>query len=151
MHHRGREQPEFELLDTGIFDEDRYFDVTVEYAKATPTDILIRLTIANRAPQAAEIHVLPTLWFRNTWSWGEIDEEATARPASATHDDNALLCGARDLGTYYLAYESLARAARMPFHRERHQSSRGSSESQSRALTSRTPFMKRSFRADAKR
>jgi hypothetical protein len=107
-HHRGREQPEFELLDTGIFDEDRYFDVTVEYAKAAPTDVLIRLTIANRAPHAAEIHVLPTLWFRNTWSWGEIDEEASARPVLRAHDDNALVAVHEDLGTYYLAYESCA-------------------------------------------
>jgi hypothetical protein len=67
---RGRGEMEFELLDTGVFDDDRYFDVFVEYAKATPEDILIRLTLANRGPQAATVHVLPTLWFRNTWSWG---------------------------------------------------------------------------------
>jgi len=66
---RGKEQTEFELLDTGIFDDDRYFDVFVEYAKATPDDILMRVTVHNRGPEAATIHVLPHLWFRNTWAW----------------------------------------------------------------------------------
>jgi hypothetical protein len=60
---------EYELLDTGVFDEDRYFDVFVEYAKESPEDLLIRITIYNRGPEAAALHVLPTLWFRNTWSW----------------------------------------------------------------------------------
>ena len=103
---RSREQAEFELLDTGIFDGNRYFDVTVEYAKAAPTDILIRLTIANRGPQPAELHVLPTLWFRNTWSWGEIEEEATARPLIRSHDATALVAVHETLGSYYLAYEA---------------------------------------------
>jgi hypothetical protein len=67
---RGKGDPEFELIDTGVFDDDRYFDVTAEYAKAAPDDILIRLTIANRGPDAAPLHLLPTLWFRNVWSWG---------------------------------------------------------------------------------
>src|SRR5262249_5777061 len=61
---------EFELLDTGIFDEDRYFDIFIEYAKATPDDLCIRLEVFNRGPEAAPIHVLPQLWFRNQWSWG---------------------------------------------------------------------------------
>ena len=64
---RGREDLEFELLDTGVFDDDRYFDVFVEYAKADPEDILIRITVTNRGPEAAVLHLLPTLWFRNTW------------------------------------------------------------------------------------
>ncbi len=67
---RGREQPEFELLDTGVFDDGRYFDVFVEYAKADVEDILIRITAVNRGPEPAPLHLLPTLWFRNTWSWG---------------------------------------------------------------------------------
>jgi hypothetical protein len=66
---RGRGQPEFELLDSGIFDEDRYFDVFAEYAKAAPDDLLIRLTVVNRGRQAAPLRLLPTLWFRNTWAW----------------------------------------------------------------------------------
>ena len=66
---RDRRQPELELIDTGVFDDNRYFDLSVEYAKAAPDDILIRITVANRGPESAELHVLPTLWFRNTWSW----------------------------------------------------------------------------------
>jgi hypothetical protein len=66
---RDRRAPELELLDTGVFDEDRYFDVVVEYAKAAPNDVLIRLTATNRGPAAAPLHLLPTLWFRNTWAW----------------------------------------------------------------------------------
>ncbi len=66
---RTRQDPEFELVDTGVFDESRYFDVEVEYAKNTSEDILIRITAHNRGPEAAPLHLLPTLWFRNTWSW----------------------------------------------------------------------------------
>src|SRR5450756_1906882 len=66
---RGKDQPEFELLDTGIFDDDRYFDVFIEYAKAGPEDLLMRVTVHNRGPEDAAIHLLPQLWFRNTWSW----------------------------------------------------------------------------------
>jgi hypothetical protein len=73
---RSRDQMEYELLDTGVFDEDRYFDVFVEYAKAEPEDLLVQITAANRGPETAELHVLPTLWFRNDWaSW-------LARPAA---------------------------------------------------------------------
>ncbi|HEY3150801.1 MAG TPA: glucosidase [Candidatus Binatia bacterium] len=70
---RSREESEYELLDTGVFNDDRYFDIFVEYAKADPEDILIRITVHNRGPEAARLRVLPTLWFRNTWSWGEND------------------------------------------------------------------------------
>jgi hypothetical protein len=66
---RGIGAPEFELLDTGVFDDDRYWDVVAEYAKAGPEDILLRITAHNRGPEAAELHLLPQLWFRNTWSW----------------------------------------------------------------------------------
>jgi hypothetical protein len=67
---RGRDELEYELMDTGVFDEDRYFDVLVEYAKEAPEDILIRITAFNRGPEPTTLHVLPTLWFRNVWSWG---------------------------------------------------------------------------------
>jgi len=67
---RGKQEVEYELLDTGVFDQDRYFDVFVEYAKASPEDILIQITVENRGPEPATLHVLPTLWFRNVWSWG---------------------------------------------------------------------------------
>jgi hypothetical protein len=66
---RSRYELEYELLDTGIFDQDRYFDAFVEYAKASPADILIKISVSNRGPETAALHVLPTLWFRNTWSW----------------------------------------------------------------------------------
>ena len=66
---RGKLDPEFEIEDTGIFKEDRYFDITAEYAKHDVDDILIRVTIANRGPEAADLLFLPTLWFRNTWVW----------------------------------------------------------------------------------
>ncbi|OLP17764.1 glucosidase [Leptolyngbya sp. 'hensonii'] len=66
---RGRQAPEFELLDTGVFDQNRYFDVFVEYAKASPEDILIQIQVVNRGPATHTLHLLPTLWFRNIWSW----------------------------------------------------------------------------------
>ena len=74
---RDRRAPEFELIDTGIFDENRYFDVVVEYAKAAPDDILVRITATNRGPEPAELCLLPTLWYRNTWSW---DTSGPERP-----------------------------------------------------------------------
>jgi hypothetical protein len=67
---RSREEPEYELVDTGVFDDDRFWAVTVDYAKAGPTDMCMVITLANRGPDPATLHVLPTLWFRNTWSWG---------------------------------------------------------------------------------
>ena len=73
---RSRTEPEFELLDTGVFDDNRYFDVVAEYAKASPSDILIKVSVSNRGPEAATLHLLPTAWFRNTWSW----DHGTQRP-----------------------------------------------------------------------
>ena len=66
---RGRRDAEFELVDTGVFEDDRYFDVVTEYAKAAPDDLLIRITVTNRGPEPAPLHLLPTLWCRNTWAW----------------------------------------------------------------------------------
>ena len=80
---RGKDQPEFELLDTGVFAENRYFDVFVEYAKADVEDILIRITAINRGPQSAELRLLPSLWFRNTWSWGKDPRRPSARIATS--------------------------------------------------------------------
>ena len=98
---RGRDEPEYELVDTGVFDGDRYFDVLVEYAKATPDDILIRITAANRGPDPATLHLLPTLWFRNEWAWGPRGD----RPAPFLRGvDPALIEATHDrLGTYRLA------------------------------------------------
>jgi hypothetical protein len=79
---RGRDQPELELIDTGVFDESRYFDVFVEYAKAAPNDILMRVTVHNRGPEEARIDVLPQLWFRNSWSWTDVAERPELRALS---------------------------------------------------------------------
>jgi Glycosyl hydrolase family 63 C-terminal domain len=80
---RGREDPEFELLDTGVFNDSRYFDVFIEYAKVDVEDILIKITAVNRGPESAVLHLLPSLWFRNTWSWGrDLRRPSTQRAAS---------------------------------------------------------------------
>ena len=88
---RNRDQPEYELLDTGIFAEDRYFDILVEYAKASPKDILIRITVTNRGPEPATVHLLPTLWFRNEWAWGGFGERPrpmiTSEPGGRTSEE----------------------------------------------------------------
>src|SRR5436190_10100087 len=95
---------EYELIDTGAFDEDRYFDVFVEYAKAGPDDILIRISVHNRGPEAARLHVLPTLWFRNTWSWGEDD----AKPLLRAAGPGAIEATHGELGTYRLTCDGEA-------------------------------------------
>jgi hypothetical protein len=77
---RDRTQPEFEITDTGVFDDDRYFDVFAEYAKASPDDILIRIRVTNRGPEAAPLHLIPTLWFRNSWTWGCTHEGCEPKP-----------------------------------------------------------------------
>ena len=87
---RGRQDMEYELLDTGIFDDDRYFDVVVEYAKAEPDDILMLVTAHNRGPEAATLHLLPTLWFRNTWAWGDDDAARPGIEAVADADGAAM-------------------------------------------------------------
>jgi hypothetical protein len=98
---RGRHDLEYELLDTGVFDDDRYFDVFVEYAKAAPEDILIRIAIENRGPDSATIHVLPTLWFRNTWSWN--GTTVGERPSLTAMDKGALVVASHPhLSTHFL-------------------------------------------------
>jgi len=100
---RGRNDLEFELVDAGVFDQNRYFDVTAEYAKAAPNDILIRITIANRGPDAAAVHVLPTLWFRNTWSWGRRGEGYWPRPRISLSEDGTMVAEHATLGRFHLA------------------------------------------------
>ena len=100
---RGRDEGEFELLETGAFDEDRYFDVFAEYAKEAPNDVLIRITVANRGPEAAEIHVLPTLWFRNTWSWGRTGEGYWPQPRICEIERGMFLAEHDSLGRFRLA------------------------------------------------
>lgn len=98
---RSKNDPEFELVDTGIFDEDRYFDVFIEYAKADKEDILIRITVHNRGKEAAPIHVLPTIWFRNTWDWGYDDY----KPTMMTSNEGDIIIEHRDLGEFTLSGE----------------------------------------------
>ena len=98
--HRSRDEFEYELLDTSIFDEDRYFDVFVEYAKADPEDLLIRVTVHNRGPQAASLHVVPTLWFRNTW----YGEQGESKPVVRA-DRGAIVASHSQLGEYALQCE----------------------------------------------
>ncbi|MCK6685365.1 MAG: glucosidase, partial [Thermoanaerobaculia bacterium] len=95
-----REQFEYELIDTGVFSEDRYFDVFIEFAKEGPEDILVRITAHNRGPEAARLHVLPTLWFRNTWSWEASEEKPIIRD-----DAGVLRASHQDLGEYAFASE----------------------------------------------
>ena len=102
---RGLQTPEFELTDAGVFDDDRYFDVFAEYGKNSPNDILIRITISNRGPEPARMHLLPTLWFRNTWSWGPIFDEFTAKPSLALIRDGLVGAEHGELGEYQFAYE----------------------------------------------
>jgi hypothetical protein len=108
--HRSRTDPEYELVDTGIFDEDRYFDVFVEYAKATPTDLLIEISVCNRGPDESVMHVLPTLWFRNVWTWWP-DEEPKPSLKDASKGKGAATIAATDslLGPYFLHCEGPAR------------------------------------------
>ena len=98
---RGRAGREFELIDTGVFEHDRYFDVFVEYAKADVEDLCVRIEVANRSPEAAEVEVLPTLWFRNTWSWGKNGTRPALRasgPSAVGAGDYQLVCeGAPEL------------------------------------------------------
>ena len=98
---RSRQEFEYELIDTGIFDDDRYFDVFLEYAKGDPDDILIRITVHNRGPEAARLHLLPTLWFRNTWSWKAGSPKPSLRAADRAIGA-AVLASHPELGDYTL-------------------------------------------------
>ena len=100
---RGRQDFEYELIDTGVFDQDRYFDVFVEYAKASPEDILIQVTIYNRGPEAAEVHVLPTLWFRNQWSWQSQADRPRLHQVAGTPGMGVIQASDPELGERYLA------------------------------------------------
>jgi hypothetical protein len=99
--HRSREEFEYELLDTGIFDDNRYFDVFVEYAKADPEDVLVKVSVHNRGPEAAKVHVLPTLWFRNTWTC----EEGEPKPILGQGRDGTIHASHPKLGDYTLQCE----------------------------------------------
>jgi hypothetical protein len=98
---RGRDRPEFELLDTGLFNDNRYFDVFIEYAKAGVDDILMLITAHNRGADTAPLHILPQLWFRNTWNWGY---DAT-RPALSAAETGSIVIQHTDLGSYYCYFD----------------------------------------------
>ncbi len=98
---RSRRDPEFELADAGVFKENRYFDVFAEYAKQTPDDLLIRITVANRGPDTAALHLLPTLWFRNTWIWGCLHEGCTLPPRISQEKDDLLVLDHETLKRYF--------------------------------------------------
>ncbi|MBM3838800.1 MAG: glucosidase [Verrucomicrobia bacterium] len=100
----GKTDPEYELMDTGVFDGSAYFDVVAEYAKNSPNDIFIRITVSNRGPEPATIHVLPTLWFRNTWSWGRAHKGGARRPSISREKDNLLVAAHASLGQLFLAF-----------------------------------------------
>ena len=101
---RGKLDAEFELADSGAFDEDRYVDVFAEYAKSSPNDILIKITLANRGDEPARLHVLPTLWFRNTWSWGRTSEEyGVPKPSLRRAGDGLVSAQHETLGRLQLA------------------------------------------------
>jgi Glycosyl hydrolase family 63 C-terminal domain len=105
---RGLGATEFELIETGVFDENRYFDVFVEYAKGAANDILIRISVENHGRDKSTLHLLPTLWFRNTWSWGKIAEECTSKPSIELERDGLARARHEELGEYQFAYEGNA-------------------------------------------
>jgi hypothetical protein len=102
---RGRNDWEYELLDTGVFNDDRYFDVLVEYAKAGPSDILIQISLCNRGPETASLHMLPTLWFRNTWTWWLDQPKPFLRVARGSSRVGIIAASHAELGDYFLACE----------------------------------------------
>ena len=99
---RGRKKPEFELLDTGVFADDRYFDVFIEYAKNTPSDILIQFSVVNRGPEEKTLHLLPTLWFRNTWSWFTDQEKPSVKVLKSDEHLSVIEAKESSLGNRWL-------------------------------------------------
>lgn len=104
---RDRNAPEFELIDTGIFNKNEYFDVFIEYAKADSDDLLIRITVENRNPEEAVIHMIPQIWFRNRWSWGN----DSYKPELILLEDGDIYIHQRTMGEYHLYYEGEAKPA----------------------------------------
>lgn len=105
---RSKQEPEFELIDTGVFDEDDYFDVFIEYAKASAEDILIQITIANRSSQAKPLHLLPSLWFRNTWSWNGNSEKPVLKVLKSETDFSIIETSHPGMSDYWLYCEGAA-------------------------------------------
>jgi len=103
---RSRDEREFELKDTGVFDDGRYFDVEAVYAKAGPDDLCIEITVSNRGPDHAELHVLPTLWYRNTWTWGCAHEGCEVKPRLQMEADGRVRADHPSLGRFWLEAEA---------------------------------------------
>ena len=115
---RSRKEAEYELIDTGVFAENRYFDVFVEYAKADVEDILIKVTAFNRGPDEAPLHLLPSLWFRNTWSWGRDDRRPSITPVNAISGNTCLEIAALAI---WQALADCGRESAAAFHRQRYE------------------------------
>ncbi|NJK63077.1 MAG: glucosidase [Synechococcaceae cyanobacterium SM2_3_1] len=111
---RGRQAQEFELLDTGIFQEGRYFDLTVEYAKAAPEEILIQITVTNRGPETKTLQVLPHLWFRNTWSWGDGEEKPLLQLDRQASGYSVISVQHPQIGSFWLYCEHPAPPSEVP-------------------------------------
>jgi hypothetical protein len=104
--HRSRQEPEFELLDSGVFNENNYFDIFVEYAKNTPEDILIQIKVVNRGPEAKTLHLLPTLWFRNTWTWnGDTKQKPVLQAIKLVNSQNTIEAAHASLGKRWMYCE----------------------------------------------
>ena len=119
---RGRQDREFELIDAGAFDDDRYWQIVVDYAKAAPRDLCVRIQIRNAGPEAAELHVLPTLWFRNRWSWGDDIQRPSITVASSGRGEPAMaIAEDADLGRWRLVAgpDPTGRPPELAFLRER--------------------------------
>ncbi|QOV92205.1 MGH1-like glycoside hydrolase domain-containing protein [Humisphaera borealis] len=108
---RGKHDREYEIQDTGVFDDGRYFDVLVEYAKAASDDILIRITVTNHGREAADLHLLPTLWYRNAWSWGCTHEGCYLKPLMNRSSDHGVLCDHMTLGKFHFEIDPANMAA----------------------------------------
>jgi len=107
---RSKFEHEYEITDTLAFAENRYFDVEIEYLKAAPDDILIQITTTNRGPDPALLHILPTLWFRNTWSWGRLTEDTPVRPLLRRRDEDRIEAEHATLGTFFFLLDPANRS-----------------------------------------
>jgi hypothetical protein len=112
---RGKRELEYELADTGVFDDNRYFDVVAEYAKEGPNDVLIKVTVHNRGPESATVHVLPTLWFRNTWVWGCRHEGCEIKPRMAQVSHTRIETNHASLERYFFESEPMGDAGAPTF------------------------------------
>jgi hypothetical protein len=107
---RSKLEPEYEVTDTDAFADNRYFDVEIEYAKGGPDDILIQITATNRGPDPSTLHLLPTLWYRNTWSWGRLPEDTPSRPQLYRREDGPIVAAHATLGSFFFMLDPAGQA-----------------------------------------